>query len=170
MSTRDNKHSFFLYGICNIMYEFPSCKKTMFFKLSFPKNFAIFAGKQLCWSLSLIKRNFMSNFIKRLPHWLFCEIAKNFKNTFFYRITPVATSGIYTYTFFIKATPFWGLTLDLLWKFMFSSQRLLRSCLEISKGFRQLHINLRIFSIVTSVSLKYYCKQLSCAKNICREI
>ena len=56
----------------------------MFFKLSVLKNFAIFAGKQLCWSLSLIKRNFMSDFINKTPHSCFSvNIAKILRTHFF---------------------------------------------------------------------------------------
>ena len=55
----------------------------MFFKIDVLKNFAIFRGKYLCWSLFLIKLqtcNFPVN------------IGKFFKNTFFNKTSPVAVS------------------------------------------------------------------------------
>ena len=61
----------------------------MFFKIDVPKNFAIFTGRHLCWSLFLIK---LQAFIKkRLRHRCFpLNIAKIFKNSFFYITPPVA--------------------------------------------------------------------------------
>ena len=55
----------------------------MFFEIGVLKNFAIFRGKHLCWSVFLIKLqacNFPVN------------IAKNFKNSFFYKTPLVAAS------------------------------------------------------------------------------
>ena len=50
----------------------------MFFKIGVLKNFAIFTGKSLCWSLFLIK------LLKRNTNTGFsCEKCKIFKNTFF---------------------------------------------------------------------------------------
>ena len=49
----------------------------MFYKKSVPKNFAIFIGKHLCWSLLLI------NFIKKTPTQVFsCKYCEIFKNTY----------------------------------------------------------------------------------------
>ena len=46
----------------------------------------MFTGKHLCWSLVLIK------YLKEIPTQVFsCEYYEMFKNTFFYRIPPVAT-------------------------------------------------------------------------------
>ena len=61
----------------------------MFFKISALKNFANFTGKQLCWSLFLIKLQ-LQLYQKEAPTQVFfCEI---FKKTFFYRTPPVAAS------------------------------------------------------------------------------
>ena len=69
----------------------------MFFKIGVLKNFAIFTGKHLCWSLFLIKliKGLKScNFIKkRLQHRFFpVNIAKFLSTAFFYRTLPVAAS------------------------------------------------------------------------------
>ena len=56
--------------------------KQMFFKLGVPKNVLIFRGKDLCWSLFLIKLqacNFPVNIVKFL-----------IKNNFFHKTLPVA--------------------------------------------------------------------------------
>ena len=69
-----------------------SCMQ-MFFKTIVARNFAIFAGKHLCWSLFSIKNNFISTFCyKRLQHswFLFCENCEIFMNTFFYGTCLVA--------------------------------------------------------------------------------
>ena len=55
----------------------------MFFKIGVIKNFVIFRGKHLCWSLFLIKLqsyNFPVN------------IEISFKNSFFHKTLPVAAS------------------------------------------------------------------------------
>ena len=52
----------------------------MLFKIGILKNYAIFIGKHLCWSLFLLKRLFQ----KETPTKVFsCEYCKIFKNTFF---------------------------------------------------------------------------------------
>ena len=54
----------------------------MFFKIDFLKNFTIFKGKHLCWSLLLIK--FCNFFKKETPMQVFsCEYWGIFKNSFF---------------------------------------------------------------------------------------
>ena len=55
----------------------------MFFKIGVIKNFVIFRGKHLCWSLFLIKLQ-VCNF----P----VNIAEFFKNSFFHKTPPVAAS------------------------------------------------------------------------------
>ena len=66
----------------------------MFFKIGILKNFAIFTGKNLCWSIFLIKLQ-VSNpetLLKKAPMQLFsCEYGGIFKISFFYR-TPVTAS------------------------------------------------------------------------------
>ena len=56
------------------------CKKIVF------KNFAIFTGKHLCWSLFLIKlqTSGLQLYQKEIPTQVFsCEICELFKNTYF---------------------------------------------------------------------------------------
>ena len=64
-------------------------RSQMFFRTSFLKNFAIFTGKYLCWSLFLIRfQDWRPAFLfkKRLQHrFSFCQYCKIFKNGFFYR-------------------------------------------------------------------------------------
>ena len=58
----------------------------MFFKTGFRKHFAIFMGKQLYWSLFLLKET---------PTQVFsCEYCKISKSSFFYRTPLVATSEL----------------------------------------------------------------------------
>ena len=59
-------------------------RSQMFFKIIFLKNFAIFTGKHLCWSLCLIKLQTWGCF----P----VNIAKFLRTSFFYRTPPVAAS------------------------------------------------------------------------------
>ena len=106
---------------CNFIQS-RSSRLHMPFKIGVLKIFANFTGKNLCWSLFVIR--FLTNFIKDTPtqvfsceiwknfkntfstehlQWLLlsketptqvfaCEICENFKNTFFYRTPPVAAS------------------------------------------------------------------------------
>ena len=63
-----------------------SCMQ-MFFKIVDARNFAIFTGKHLCWSLFLIKNNFISTLSqKRLQYrwFLSCKNCEIFTNFFFY--------------------------------------------------------------------------------------
>ena len=61
----------------------------MLFKICILKTFTNFTGKQLCWSLFLIKL-----YALRIPTQVFSyEICELFKVTFFYRTPPVAASG-----------------------------------------------------------------------------
>ena len=76
-----------------------SSRSQMFFKIDLLKNFAIFVGKLLCWSLFLIKLQALkpATLLKRLQHMCFpVNTAKFrleiFKNSFFQRTPPVATS------------------------------------------------------------------------------
>ena len=63
----------------------------MFYKKAVPKNFSIFAGKHLCWSLFLIKLQvfrYVTSIIKRIQHRCFFYKHKHseiFKNVFFWR-------------------------------------------------------------------------------------
>ena len=47
---------------------------------------------------------------------------------------------------------------------------LLKSCLAISKGTKATICKIDNFSVVISICPKYYCAQLSCAKNSCGKI
>ena len=51
------------------------------------KNFSKFTGKQLCWSLFLIKLKACSFIKKRLQHMCFLSILQNFSEHIFYRIS-----------------------------------------------------------------------------------
>ena len=65
----------------------------MFFKLGVHKKSMIFAEKQLCWSLFLIKMQ-VCNFINEIPTQEFsCEYCKIFKSSIFYRTPLVASFG-----------------------------------------------------------------------------
>ena len=58
----------------------------MFFKISVLRNLANSTGKQLCWSLFLIKLQAwgLQLHLKETPKQVFsCEIYKSFKNIFF---------------------------------------------------------------------------------------
>ena len=61
----------------------------MFFKIGVLKNFAKFSGKHL--------RPEACNFIKKktLVQVFSCELCEIFKNTFLYRISPLAASGLF---------------------------------------------------------------------------
>ena len=63
----------------------------MFLKIGVLKSFENFTGKYLYWSLFLI--NLMEFYLKKISTQVFfCEICDSFKNTFFYKTTPVAAS------------------------------------------------------------------------------
>ena len=69
----------------------------MFFRIGLLENFANFRGKDLCWSLFLIKLLVWRS--ATLLKWdsktgviLSCEICEILKNIFFYRTSPVAAS------------------------------------------------------------------------------
>ena len=62
----------------------------MFFKIDVLKDFAIFTGKHLCWSLFLIKLPiFRQETAGKMFSWEYCDI---FKSSFFHRPLPVNTS------------------------------------------------------------------------------
>ena len=66
----------------------------MFFKIGILKNFAIFPGKHLCWSLFLIKLQAWrpAPSLKRDSNRIaFLWILQNFQGHFFYRTPTVAT-------------------------------------------------------------------------------
>ena len=55
------------------------------------KNFAIFTGKHLCWSLFFSKAWRAATLLKEAPtHMLSCKYCETFKNTFSDRTPPVA--------------------------------------------------------------------------------
>ena len=79
-----------------------SSRSEVFCKKGFLKNFAKFTGKHLCESLffnniassrpaTLLKER-LCNFSKKetLAQMFFCEFCEIFKNTYFYRTTPMA--------------------------------------------------------------------------------
>ena len=68
--------------------EFETCRSPMFFKVNVLKNFAIFTGKPLCWSLFRIKlRAFRPAIYQKesLAQLFSCVYCKLFKHSFFYR-------------------------------------------------------------------------------------
>ena len=69
-----------------------SSRSQMFFKIDVLKNFSIFTGKHLCWSLFFIKL-----FIKEeSPTQAFsCEYCEILMNRFFYRTPSVAACGFH---------------------------------------------------------------------------
>ena len=82
----------------------------MFFKIGIFKNFAIFTGKHLCWSLFLIKAFRPVILLKRDSNTgIFLRIIRNFKKELFFYITPpVAASESYkfkdiTWTIYIRS-------------------------------------------------------------------
>ena len=78
---------------------FKNSPSDMFCKNSVLKDFAIFTGKHLCWSLFLSYRPQDCNFIKKeAPAKVFsCEFYKIFKNIFLSRTPPVADAYILSY-------------------------------------------------------------------------
>ena len=72
-----------------------SSRLQMFFKKGVLKNFANFIGKHLCRSLFLLKLQTLrlATLLKRDSNTVFsCKTCEIFKNTFPYRIPPVAAS------------------------------------------------------------------------------
>ena len=70
-----------------------SNRSQMFSKIGVLKNLVIFIGKHLCWSLFLIKCNFLKIWFQ---HSCFpVNIVKFLRTVFFYRIPPVAASVVY---------------------------------------------------------------------------
>ena len=61
------------------------------------KNFAIFTGKHLCWSLLIKLTVLKSNFIRKVTptQVFFCEYCKNFQNTFFEHLQTTASDVNY---------------------------------------------------------------------------
>ena len=64
----------------------------MFFKIGILKNFVIFTGKHLCWSLFLIKLTQKTS--KKLKHRCFLVNIAEFLRTLFLRTPPVAASAV----------------------------------------------------------------------------
>ena len=65
----------------------------MFFEIGNLKNFVRFTGKQLCWDLFLIKLRAVrsATFLKSDSNTgFFCRYCEIFKNSIFYRTSPVA--------------------------------------------------------------------------------
>ena len=62
-----------------------SSRSQLFFKIGVLKNFAIFTGKHMCWSIFLIIETPTQVFSR--------QYCKNFKSSFFYRTHLVAASG-----------------------------------------------------------------------------
>ena len=77
--------------------NYRSSRSQIFFKIGVLKDFGDFTGKNLCWSLFLIKLQAWrpSTLLRRdCNTGIFLWISKIFRNTFFYRTPPVATFKI----------------------------------------------------------------------------
>ena len=73
-----------------------STRSQMFFRIGALENFAIFKGKQLNWSLVLIKTQTsrLATLLKKTPTQVFSfEYCGIFKNSFFDKTPPVAAFG-----------------------------------------------------------------------------
>ena len=70
----------------------------IFIKISVLKNFPIFTGKHLCWSLFLKNLHVLksTSLLTGDSNTGVFEYCKIFKNSFFYRIPMMAASGIET--------------------------------------------------------------------------
>ena len=67
----------------------------MFLKIGVLKNFVIFTGKHLWWSLFLIKLQAWRPLLKETPTQVFsCENSEIFQNSFLYRASLVAASDV----------------------------------------------------------------------------
>ena len=77
------------------------------------KNFVIFTGKHLCWSILLIKLQACKFVGKRLKHWCFpLHVRKIFKNTYFEKHHRAAASD----HSFISAIYFFRMSLSIIKK------------------------------------------------------
>ena len=104
---KSNTKGFLFWRVSEISHLFRSSRSQMFFKIGVLKNFAIFTGKSLCWSLFLIK------LLKRNTNTGFsCEKCKIFKNTFFTEhLSPAASVSFRYHSSHTKILP------KKLWKF-----------------------------------------------------
>ena len=87
-----------IIGLTNLCNKFIQKQPfTMFFKINILKNFAIFTGKKLRWSLYFIKLQAFGpgTFLKRDSNMFFCEYCEIFKNSYF----PVTTSVLFVTKF-----------------------------------------------------------------------
>ena len=81
------KQRTFSQNIYSVFSHYRSSCWQMFFKIGVLKIFAIFSGKQLCWSLFLMKLQVRkpATLLKKYPTQVFsCEFCEIFKNRFFY--------------------------------------------------------------------------------------
>ena len=89
--------------------SFRSSGSQMFLKIGVLKNFAIFAEKQLCWSLFLITLQACNVTKKRLQHSCFSVSIANFFTMQILRAPPVAAFSVFTKPeqSYITIRPFW---------------------------------------------------------------
>ena len=90
---------FYYYFVWELLFDkkvFQSSCSQIFLKLGALKNFANFTGKHLCWNVFFFWRpSGLQLYQKETPTQVLpCEIYEIFKSIFFYRMPPVATSGI----------------------------------------------------------------------------
>ena len=78
-------------------------RSQMFFKIGVLKNFVIFTGKHLCWSLLLIKLTPKTS--KRLQHRCFLVNIAKFLRTPFLRNTPVTASAVLKNSYIPRKAP-----------------------------------------------------------------
>ena len=77
------KNKFYILSYFNFYPGFRSTYSRMFFKKDIFKNFTIFTGKHLCWSLFLIKVWRLATLLKRYSNTMPVNIAKFLRTLFF---------------------------------------------------------------------------------------
>ena len=75
----------FISMLCSILQQFKNNHSQIFFKIGVLKNFAIFTGKHMCWSLFLIEMQTFRSLLKRDSNtYVFLWILRNFYKQLFH--------------------------------------------------------------------------------------
>ena len=103
-------------ALCNKQKQLPE----VFCKKLFLKSFALFTGKYLCWSLSLINLWHLQLYQKETPVQVFsCEFCETFNNTYFrnicerlllnkcYWVLNVQSPEVFSKNMFLKTLQYW---------------------------------------------------------------
>ena len=88
-------------------FQFKPWRSQMLFKIGFLRNFTLFTGKYLCWSLYLIDLQAWTppTLSKKIQHKCFLvNIAKFFRTPSFYRTLPVAASATLAFVSMLSGT------------------------------------------------------------------